>query len=304
MRRPPISGFCNPSNPEDSHGRCRLTGCSCSCHTTPAPGLVLDLDEQEYHADRGSLSVSGAKVLLKSPAKFRWQQDHPVFKDVFDFGTAAHRLVLGVGPNLIVHEYDADKVKSPKATSAWKARQAEVREVGDVLLTPDEFATVQAMADKLSEHATAMRLLSEGKPEVSAYADSPEGVRMRCRFDWLGEGYAADYKSCADASPEGFARSVANFGYDAQDAWYRTVAELLGQPLDAFCFIAQEKEPPYVVEVYELDAAFLARGRERGHRARRIFAECTSSGDWSRGYTGQPYSTLYAPAWAMKDVPA
>ena len=267
-------------------------------------GMHYDVDEQTYHADRESLSVSGAKVLLKSPAKFRWQQDHPVFKDVFDFGTAAHRLVLGVGPNLIVHEYDAEKVKSPKATSAWKAQQAEVREVGDVLLTPDEMATVQAMADKLSEHATAMRLLSEGKAEVSAYADSPEGVRMRCRFDWLGDGYGVDYKSCADASPEGFARAVVNFGYDMQADWYQQVAALLDQPLGAWCFVAQEKEAPYVVEVYELDSAFLARGRERNVRARQLFAECTASGDWSRGYTGQPYSTLYAPAWAMKDVPA
>ena len=317
-KRPPISGFCNPSNPPDSHARCRMPDCTCFHHwepepaengdpvsTTPEPGLHPDIPEQEYHADRGSLSVSGAKVLLKAPAKFQWQQAHPVFKDVFDFGTAAHRLVLGVGPALVIHDFDPAKVKSPKATTAWKEQQAEVRGRGDVLLLPDEHAAVRAMTDKLAENPTAMRLLSDGTPEVSAYADDPiTGVRMRCRYDWLGDGYGADYKSCADASPDGFARSVANFGYDQQDDWYRHVATLLGRPLEAFCFIAQEKEPPYLVEVYELDEQFRARGRQRNERARQIFAECTASGDWSRGYTGEPFSTLYAPYWATKELTA
>ena len=29
------------------------------------------------------------------------------------------------GSEIVVHEYDTDKVKSPKATNAWKAEQAE-----------------------------------------------------------------------------------------------------------------------------------------------------------------------------------
>lgn len=319
-KRPPLSGFCNPSNPPDSHARCGKHDCPCFCHwrhesttngaapvtTTPEPGLHPDIPERDYHADRGSMSVSGAKQLLKAPAKFAWNQAHPVFKDVFDFGTAAHRLVLGVGPTLVVHVPDPTKdVKSPKATAAWKEEQAACRERGDVLLLADEYAAVQAMADKIAANPTAIRLLSDGRPEVSAYADDPiTGIRMRCRYDWLGEGYGADYKSTADASPDGFARSVANLGYDMQDDWYRTVASLLDQPLEAFCFIAQEKEPPYLVEVYELDEKFRARGRQRNERARQIFAECSASGDWSRGYTGEPFSTLYAPYWATKELSA
>lgn len=32
MSKPLLSGFCNPDNPPTSHGRCRLDGCTCSCH--------------------------------------------------------------------------------------------------------------------------------------------------------------------------------------------------------------------------------------------------------------------------------
>ena len=37
-RKPFLSGFCNPSNPPDSHRRCRRSyrgaPCVCPCHTT------------------------------------------------------------------------------------------------------------------------------------------------------------------------------------------------------------------------------------------------------------------------------
>ncbi len=41
------------------------------------PRLPLRRARADYHADRKSLSVSGAKVLLKAPALFRWQHDNP-----------------------------------------------------------------------------------------------------------------------------------------------------------------------------------------------------------------------------------
>ncbi len=63
-----------------------------------APG-VYDIPEGAYFADP-ALSCSGAKLLLppSCPALFRYRQDHPEHKDVFDFGSAAHKMVLGAGP--------------------------------------------------------------------------------------------------------------------------------------------------------------------------------------------------------------
>lgn len=33
---PALSGFCNPSNPPDSHRRCPKPNCPCECHEPPA----------------------------------------------------------------------------------------------------------------------------------------------------------------------------------------------------------------------------------------------------------------------------
>jgi hypothetical protein len=249
-----------------------------------APGFYDDISEADYHADRDSLSVSGAKVLLKAPALFRWQQDHPVRKDVFDFGTAAHRLVLGVGCDLIVFEYDAEKIKSPKSTTAWKDRQAEVRQAGNVLLLPEEHAAVVAMADTLSSHTLAMRLLSEGRPEVSAYAiDEATGVMRRGRFDWLGPNVLTDYKTAASVDPRDLAGrygAVKKWGYDMQAAWYTDLARDLGHPASAFAFIFQAKEPPYPVVVAYLRDDDLWDARQRNREALERFRDCTESGLW------------------------
>jgi hypothetical protein len=243
------------------------------------PGFYDDIPEADYHDDRESLSVSGAKVLLRSPALFRHQQDNPVHKDVFDFGTAAHALVLGVG--LQIQIVDADSWRSKAAQQA----RDEARESG--MFTPllaADYEQVQAMADRLSSHTLAMRLLSEGKPEVSAYAlDEETGVMRRGRFDWLGPSVLTDYKSCASADPRDLAGkygAVKKWGYDKQAAWYTDLARDLGHPANAFAFIFQEKTAPYQVTVAYVDDADLYDARAANQHALERFRDCTQSGLW------------------------
>ncbi len=72
------------------------------------PGVYDDLPAEYYHADP-ALSASGMKLLLDPgcPALYRYERDHPQPpKATFDFGHAAHRLVLGDGAKLRVLDYD------------------------------------------------------------------------------------------------------------------------------------------------------------------------------------------------------
>jgi hypothetical protein len=242
------------------------------------PGFHPSIPEAEYHADRNSLSVTGAKTLLKSPALFRHQQDSPVHKDVFDFGTAAHALVLGVGAELAV--IDAEDWRGKGAREARDAARLN----GRTPLLAKDYATVQAMADRLSSHTLAMRLLSEGEPEVSAYAvDEATGVMRRGRFDWLHPNLLVDYKSAASANPSDLAGrygAVRKWGYDQQAAWYTDLARDLGHPAAAFAFIFQEKAEPYQVTVAYIDDADLWDARAKNRTALERFRDCTESGLW------------------------
>ena len=75
---------------------------------------IHDVPESDYHGDRRSLSVSGAKVLLDCPARYRWQQDNPVHKDAYDFGHVAHELILGKGAGYRVLDFDSWRSKDAR----------------------------------------------------------------------------------------------------------------------------------------------------------------------------------------------
>ena len=266
------------------------------------PG-IYDLTNEEYHADRGSLSSSGARMLLppSCPALFRHAQDTPPEpKKTYELGTAAHKLVLGEGPDLV--QVDADKW----TTNAVKAEVAAIRDEGGIPLKPAEYEQVHAMADALRRHPIAAALFdpARGKPEQSLFwRDRPTGVMRRARFDWLPDARSGrliipDYKTCRSAEPAALARAVEEFGYHQQDDWYRAAARALGLADDtaAFVFVCQEKTPPYVVTVVEMDATARRIGAARNRRALEVFAECTATGVWP-GYSDE-IAYLSLPTWA------
>lgn len=261
----------------------------------PSEGFYPDVPESTYHSDPGSLSVSGAKLLLKAPALFRWRQDHPEHKDAFDVGTAFHTKTLGVGPEIMVVN-----------ASSWRTKAAaeerhQAREAGMTPLLREDDERTTGMAEAVHDNAEAMRWLT-GQYEVSAYApDEPTGVTRRGRFDCLGDLFIGDLKSTRDASPDAFAKDATAFRYYMQAAWYLDLAADLGHPALGFAFVAVEKEPPYFVAVYELDDDALALGRRANRRALDLYADCLRNDTWPGYSHGQPYQTISLPPWAFRE---
>lgn len=258
---------------------------------------VYEMPADAYHA-HAALSSTGARKLLapSCPALFKWERDHgQTHKRVFDFGHAAHKLVLGDGPELVV--VDAADWRTNAAKEQRDAAYAD----GKVPLLPPEFETVQLMAAEQRRHPAAFERGS-GKPEQSLFVkDEATGVMLRARIDWLpepsdGRMVLVDYKTTISAEPRAFARSVANYGYFAQAAFYIEIVKALGIADDVeFRFIAQEKTAPYLVTVFELDAVALDIGKRRNRESIEIFAECTATDTWP-SYTSE-VETIALPAW-------
>jgi hypothetical protein len=272
------------------------------------PG-VYDLTEVRYHADpvpSGSLSSSGARKLLppSCPALFKYERDHPrPYKKVFDIGHAAHKEVLGVGPELVC-------VDRPRwDTNEVKAEIAAIRAAGGVPLKADEYAQVQGMAEAIRQHPVASALFNPaaGQAERSMFwRDDETGVNCRARLDWQpharnGRLIVPDYKTCRSANPERLQRTVYEYGYFVQAFWYLDGVKALGlghEPVFVFC--AQEKEPPYLVTVFEVDAASLELGRRQSVEARRIYAECIATGVWP-GYSSD-VELISLPPWVERQM--
>lgn len=269
-------------------------------------GIYDGLDENEYHADPiegGSLSVSEARRVLDCPAKYRWFKDNgQEFKDVFDFGKAAHGLVLGCGGEVVICEFDDWRTKDARAA------RDEARADGKTPMLTKDYSTVQAMAEALKAHPIAMRLFKTGLPEQSMFWQDRDpftdrSVWLRGRLDWLppvptsGRLIVPDYKTAASAESHAFARSAASYGYHQQAAWYLDgLRTLLGVDDPAFVFVVQEKEPPYVVNVIELDTYALDIGRARNCEAIARWIACTDAGTWP-GYSDE-VELVALPRWA------
>lgn len=273
------------------------------------PG-VYDLDDAIYHADpvpAGSLSKSGATKLLDCPAKFDHDRNHsaPPRKS-FDLGHAAHKLVLGAGPEL--REIPEDYLAKNGAVSTTDAREfiKQARADGAVPLKPAEYQQVQEMAAALRAHPIASALLdpTSGTPEQSLFWVDPDtGVWLRARLDWLPHKVPGrrtivpDYKTAVSADPWQFRKTAADYGYHMQHAMYLDAVDALdlASPAPAFVFVVQEKTAPYVVTVVELDTEAESLGRRQIRKAVALFAECQRTGRWP-GYTDE-VALVSLPDW-------
>ena len=270
----------------------------------PALGLHTDLTNESYHADKTSLSSSGARKLLppSCPAKFRYEQDNPQPpKKTFDYGNAAHMKVLGRGPKLILVDHDTWNTKEAKA------EVAAARAQGGIPLKQHEIDMVDAMAAAIRQHPLASALLEPayGAPEQSGFwIDGPSGIRRRVRFDWLPSIHSdrliiPDYKTAADASNDAFQKALDNYGYNQQAAWYEeaAIALGLGGQETELLFIVQEKTAPYLVNVVGIDYFAREIGRAKNRAAIDTFAECTATGIWP-GFSDNDPNYLALPGWA------
>lgn len=280
----------------------------------PNDGIYSNIDEDVYHGDYGSLSSSGARDLLSStPEEFDYNRRVPRDPNRnYDFGHAAHKMVLGKGAALKmldpkVHGLTAEKkpAKVPSSTAMWKNAAKEARERGLIPIAKAEIDKAHQMAGRVFQHRVAARLLSAGRAEHSIYwHDDATGVRLRCRPDFLpdlpGRPLCIDYKTAKSADPRQFQRAVVDYGYHMQQAFYEDGLAELGVTDVGFLFIVQSKTAPYTVSVCPIDPEIVELGRRQNRAAIELFGRCMIEDNWP-GYPGIQEPVGMA-GWAVKQI--
>ena len=278
------------------------------------PG-VYALAADVYHADpvpEGSLSVSGAKLLLppNCPALFEHDREAGnVATKAMETGTAAHTRVFGTGQSHVVVE--AADWKTKAAQTARKGARAE----GKIPLLAHEAEKIDAMAAALRRHGEAAQLLDPdtGVAEQCLFwQDEETGIWRRAMLDFLrfpddnGYVYVIDYKTGVTANPADLGRTIFNFGYYMQHAWYldgvNAFPELSPYFEPIFLFVFQEKTPPYLVSVVQLHPDDVRWGRLRNRKALDVYQRCTDLAEWP-GYPDEIVS-VSMPGWADKQLHA
>lgn len=276
-------------------------------------GVYAWIDDRVYHGDLLSLSSSGARDLMSStPEEFDFARREPRDpKPQYDFGHAAHKMVLGKGsrlalldPNVCGHGVDGKVAKVPSATAEWKRADAKARSEGKLPISKANMDKAQRMAGRVFQDQWAGRLFARGSAEHSIYwHDDATGVRLRCRPDFLTDGLArpicVDYKTATSADPRQFQRAVFDYGYHQQQAWYEDGLAELGLVDVGFLFVVQSKSAPFTVSVCSIDPEVVELGRRQNRAAIELFARCIAEDRWP-GYEG--IQAVGMAGWAVKQI--
>jgi exodeoxyribonuclease VIII len=215
-------------------------------------------------------------------------------RDAFAFGTAFHSLLLepdGFGDNYGVLPELNLRTKADQA----KADAIIAAEPDKLWLTEKASRILNAMAAGALEHPKVFELLGEdADTEVSVY-----GMRgkwpTKARFDMVlglrdpdAPLVIVDLKTTRDASPEAFRESVVEYGYHAQEVWYRQELEAVtGREVADFLFIVVEKAWPYHAGVYRLHPSMRIGGQALITDAWEAYLRCAESGEWPHYGNGE-----------------
>ena len=251
--------------------------------------IIPDMPAEFYHqhpAVSKSLLDQVARSPMHARAYLEGNRSEPT--PAMAFGTAVHCAILE--PDLYAQTYAT--FVGDRRTKEGKARYEELEARGCTIISAADAEAIAGMQRSVRAHPLFMS--HKGQHEVSVFGqDESTGTPVKCRPDiWVREqGVIIDLKTTTDASPAGFARSVAQFRYHVQAAHYMAVTGA-----SRFVFFAVEKTLPFAVAAYELDPEALGIGRALRDRDLAAIASAQEFNQWP-GYSAM-LKTISLPKWA------
>ena len=193
--------------------------------------------------------------------------------------------------------------KFDKRTKLGKAAWAEFQEehADQVQLTTGVYRMTQDIAKSLGERRAVKHLLTgEGRNEAT-FLWKREGFVCKGRADRIkvthdGEWCIVDLKTTRSCLPHDFARSIAQYGYHRQAAWYLDgLTAASGRRVRHFFIVAYQKTPPYASAVYKLEDDAIALGRAECAGLLEILKGCRERDEYpDRGHSARP---IGLPPW-------
>lgn len=245
-----------------------------------APCVIAGMPNDVYHASYG-ISKSGLDKISRSPAHYRYAEHEP--SKVMEIGSALHCAVLE--PEVFAEQYLCLPEIADRRASEYK-KAVMSRGAGNVLVGK-EVSALNGMVKALSSHYKAAQLMQgDGLRELAVFARDPvTGVLCKEKFDYLGMRgdvlYGVDLKSTSDAREEPFSRSMANYRYHVQAAFYSDVFYwATGQKLEKFWFVAVESKAPHGVLCRYLDSESEQIGRDEYQGDLVVYADCLANDYW------------------------
>lgn len=302
-----------------------------------------DMPIEEYHSKKDFISKSMLSEFADCPARFKFHfidnYPKPESKSL-RMGSAVHTLALEpetwkgnyhIMPTTYFDDKGVEKAwRNDKRMKVYqdqmqaagynininddKEMEFEARTDSKIILTKDEYDSVEQMAESLTKNAYAFSLLkSPGYVESSIFYDymTEDGELIQCRTRPdlnRNDGLLVDLKTAASVKPEFFFKSAFDLHYDLSVAMsFHGYNELHGKPPEDYAFIGVENTAPFLVECWESTTpmtelngmSYLEYGLAHFKHLMERYAQCRAANNWP-GYQ-ERIGSMKIPGWAMKN---
>jgi len=259
--------------------------------------MIQKMSDKEYFAHKG-ISQSFLKAFKRSPAHALYALKHPKEPtDAMLIGTCLHALILERKRVFVALPESAKGASNvAKAVKAAFAIEHE----GKIILSADDAARVESMAESVLNHSGASAILGFGGESELPIFWEENNITMKGKIDRVNPLGVIDVKTTKDASLAEFAKSVYNFGYHVQAAHYLAGAAANGLPCDDFIIIAVENEPPYCTALRKIDHVSIMEGEQERQELIAKYKKCVEKKHWP-GYNDE-IETVSIPKWGFKHI--
>ncbi|MDE6742085.1 MAG: PD-(D/E)XK nuclease-like domain-containing protein [Muribaculaceae bacterium] len=293
--------------------------------------IIYGLSNEDYHSSppySEYLSSSQLKLYAHSPKYARYMMDNPQPQtEAQRFGSLFHDLMAGfsqvkgeipedlvgksVNYHTIVFEPPInDKTGKPYGvgTKAYNEALDKIKETYPFteIVGRQEQETLQGMLQSVlfgcgTTSEQVRKLLKWGKPEVSIFYETEEGIKLKVRPDLLTSNKIVDWKSFAgdDLTEESINRVILRYGYHISAAQYQYVYNKVTGKWVTFYLVFVQKQPPYdcvMVDmsnygyryIKDLDMVQMGPGAIEFDRLLKLHTKCLKSGEWPGAETFIP----------------
>jgi len=255
-------------------------------------------DVQTNYNEVEGINYSLLKEYHKSPRHFKWAKENrrPATESQM-LGTLVHSMVLE--PHTVEQDFTIiNPLLRPEPTKdfrsmenkAWKQALLEEASLhGRQIVEAEIYEQAKAMADSVLSNPVIKSLLEKAVIEKGIqWKDPMTGLMCKGRPDAYvpDKDLIIDLKTTISAHPSDFQRSLWNYRYHEQAAFYSMGLKAIHgtDKYNRFLFIAVENKAPYCSANYFLSPGALDTGWVTCQSLLSLHKECVTNNDWSKGY--------------------
>lgn len=267
------------------------------------------MNEMQYNNADG-IRRSDLWKIDDSPEKFKWFLDHPAEQTpAMAFGSACHKYIL---ENVDFASEYAVAPKLDRRTKDGKEAFAKFEEenAGKTIISQDDVDVMYEMRIALMKCKLADKLINgKGETEKAFFWKDPE-TREMCKIKcdrivrYNRRLYVVDYKTCLCAETNRFNSEIFRLGYHFQAGMYTegVMRSKKTKKRPGFLFVAQEKKPPYSVNVIEVSEEVMAAGVAKFHELMETYHNCKALDNWPGYMTGDIPNDTFVPTWMQAEM--